>query len=96
MTKKTVTYRELLSKVSAELKKEAAAAGETFDIKKVGKATSERWAKVKAGQDSEFSAPEKGTSLLQNHKRQRKLKREKNLHTMINLNMKLRNMYIIT
>ena len=77
MTKKIVTYRELLSKVSAELKKEAAAAGETFDIKKVGKATSERWAKVKAGQDSEFSAPEKGTSAPTKPQKAKKAKKGK-------------------
>ena len=54
MTKKEISYRELLGKVSSIIKKEAAEAGEKFDIKKVGKATSERWKKVKAGNDPEF------------------------------------------
>lgn len=54
MSKKEISYRELLSKVSAELKSQAEAAGEKFDVKKVGKATGERWAKIKSGQDAEF------------------------------------------
>lgn len=54
MSKKEISYRELLSKVSAELKSEAEAAGEKFDVKKVGKATGERWAKIKSGADAEF------------------------------------------
>lgn len=54
MSKKEISYRELLSKVSAELKSQAEAAGEKFDVKKVGKATGERWAKIKSGADAEF------------------------------------------
>ncbi len=54
MSKKEISYRELLSKVSAELKSEADAAGEKFDVKKVGKATGKRWAKIKSGNDAEF------------------------------------------
>jgi hypothetical protein len=54
MSKKEISYRELLSKVSAELKSQAEAAGEKFDVKKVGKATGERWAKIKSGLDAEF------------------------------------------
>jgi len=77
MSKKVVTYRELLSKVSAELKKEADAAGEKFDIKKVGKATSARWTKVKAGQDNEFSAPEKGAPAPAKSKKAKKSKKGK-------------------
>jgi hypothetical protein len=77
MSKKVVTYRELLSKVSAELKKVSDAAGEKFDIKKVGKAASVRWAKVKAGQDNEFSAPEKGASAPIKSKKAKKPKKGK-------------------
>ena len=54
MSKKEISYRELLSKVSSELKSQAEAAGEKFDVKKVGKATGERWAKIKSGLDAEF------------------------------------------
>lgn len=56
MAKKPISYRELVTEVSAEIKKETEAAGTKFDIKKVGKATSARWSKIKAGQDAVYSA----------------------------------------
>ena len=62
MAKKPISYRELVTEVSAELKKEAEAAGAKFDIKKVGKATSERWSKIKANQDPVYSAASSSSS----------------------------------
>lgn len=62
MAKKPISYRELVTEVSAELKKEADAAGAKFDIKKVGKATSERWSKIKADQDPVYSAASSSSS----------------------------------
>lgn len=73
MSKTEISYRELMGKVSAKLKKEADAAGEKFDVSKVAKAASARWSKIKAGNDPEFvkgkSAPVK-----------RKSKKEKKHH----------------
>jgi len=74
MSKTEISYRELMGKVSSELKKEADAAGEKFDVSKVAKAASARWSKIKDGKDPEFiqgkSAPVK-----------RKSKKEKKHHT---------------
>lgn len=61
MSKKIISYRELLSEVSAELKRESAEAGTKFDVTKVGKATSERWTKIKAGEDDKYEAQKPGT-----------------------------------
>ena len=54
MTRKEITYRELLSEVSASLKRKADEAGKKLDVKTISKATSERWKKVKSGDDKEF------------------------------------------
>jgi hypothetical protein len=62
MSKKAISYRELLSEVSAKIKADAQAAGEKFDVKKVGKAAGERWAAVKSGADPEFSQAAPGTA----------------------------------
>ena len=75
MAKKPITYRELVTEVSAKLKKAAEEAGEKFDIKKVGKATSERWSKIKADSDPEYS-PASSTS-SGNTKKAKKAKKAK-------------------
>ena len=62
MAKKPISYRELVTEVSAEIKKEAEASGEKFDIKKVGKATSARWSKIKADKDPKYSAASSSSS----------------------------------
>lgn len=54
MSKTEISYRELMGKVSAQIKKEADASGEKFDVSKVAKAASARWSKIKAGNDPDF------------------------------------------
>ena len=44
MSKTEISYRELMGKVSAQIKKEADASGEKFDVSKVAKAASARGA----------------------------------------------------
>jgi len=81
MSKKIISYRELLSEVSAELKKEAEEAGTKFDITKVGKATSHRWTKIKDGKDDKYEAQKPGTGTTKSKKTKKGKKSKKHIST---------------
>ena len=83
MTRKEITYRELLSKVSANLKCKADEAGKKLDVKTVAKATSERWKKVKSGDDKEFIQAPPGTKSYKSSKSSKKHKKSKKKHSDI-------------
>ena len=92
MSKTEISYRELLSKVSASLKKEAESAGKKLDIKQVGKATS---------RDGQKLRPVKILSLYKENlnllleKRGRRAKRGRRVVTTKTI-QRQRNMFITT
>ena len=72
MTRKEITYRELLSEVSSSLKRKADEAGKKLDVKTISKATSERWKKVKSGDDKEFIQAPPCSKSSKKHKKSKK------------------------